>query len=168
MRAPISLERMRYNPHEATVTIFPLSSEGRDPLVMEALEFISRLIVHIPDTRERMVIYYGPYANASKHRREHARSPDTGTGPEPVPGPEEPTPFELQRRLRWARLIKQTWLEDPLLCPNCGQEMRIIAFITDPMVVDKILRHLKWRPGQPAPSRSRAPPRALKVAESPP
>jgi hypothetical protein len=31
---------------------------------------------------------------------------------------------------------------DPLLCPKCGGEMRIIAFITDHDVVDAILRHL--------------------------
>ena len=34
----------------------------------------------------------------------------------------------------------------PLLCPECGHGMQIISFITDPPVVDKILRHLKCRP----------------------
>jgi hypothetical protein len=29
---------------------------------------------------------------------------------------------------------------DPLLCP-CGGRMRIVSFITDPRVVDRILRH---------------------------
>ena len=31
---------------------------------------------------------------------------------------------------------------DPLLC-SCGAEMKIISFITDPRVVDRILRHLE-------------------------
>jgi hypothetical protein len=31
---------------------------------------------------------------------------------------------------------------DPLVCPKCGGEMRIIAFIIDHDVVDAILRHL--------------------------
>ena len=31
---------------------------------------------------------------------------------------------------------------DPLACPRCGAEMRVIAFIVDQDVVDKILRHL--------------------------
>ena len=30
----------------------------------------------------------------------------------------------------------------PLVCPSCGGEMRIIAFIIDHDVVDAILRHL--------------------------
>jgi len=31
---------------------------------------------------------------------------------------------------------------DPLVCPSCGGEMRIIAFIIDHDVVNAILRHL--------------------------
>jgi hypothetical protein len=32
---------------------------------------------------------------------------------------------------------------DPLLCPQCGSQMRIIAFLTDYAVVDRIIQHLK-------------------------
>jgi hypothetical protein len=39
-----------------------------------------------------------------------------------------------------ARLIKRIFEVDPLLC-SCGAEMKIISFITDPRVVDRILRH---------------------------
>ncbi len=44
--------------------------------------------------------------------------------------------------------------------------MQIISFITDPPVVDKILRHLKWRPGEALLPSGRSPPAELKVAES--
>jgi hypothetical protein len=64
-----------------------------------------------------------------------------------VPPVEEPTPFERRCRMRWAQLIRRVWLEDPLLCPDCGGEMRIISFITDSPVVDRILHHLRRRPG---------------------
>jgi hypothetical protein len=33
----------------------------------------------------------------------------------------------------------------PLLCPRCAAPMRIVAFITQPAVIDRILTHL----GQP-------------------
>ena len=46
----------------------------------------------------------------------------------------------MQARSTWARLIKKIFEADPLLCP-CGGRMRIISFITDPRVVDRILRH---------------------------
>ncbi|MFI0608786.1 MAG: hypothetical protein ACH37Z_12970, partial [Anaerolineae bacterium] len=32
---------------------------------------------------------------------------------------------------------------DPLTCPRCGGEMRVIALIQEPAVIDKILRHLR-------------------------
>ncbi len=40
------------------------------------------------------------------------------------------------------RLIKRIFEVDPLLCSH-GAEMKIISFITDPRVVDRILRHLE-------------------------
>ena len=32
---------------------------------------------------------------------------------------------------------------DPLLCPNCRGRMKVIAFLTDYSVVDRIINHLK-------------------------
>jgi hypothetical protein len=32
---------------------------------------------------------------------------------------------------------------DPMLCPKCGGKMRVIAFLTDCAVVDRIIDHLK-------------------------
>lgn len=69
---------------------------------------------------------------------------------------------ELRRRMRWAQLIKRVWLEDPLLCPECGGGMRIISFITDPPVVDKILRHIEWHSGKQMAPYIRPPPKMLK------
>ena len=45
-------------------------------------------------------------------------------------------------RRSWAQLIKRVYEVDPLLCPSCGSEMKVIAFITEHGVVDAILRHL--------------------------
>ncbi len=32
---------------------------------------------------------------------------------------------------------------DPLTCPKCGGRMKVVAFITEPAVVDRIIDHLK-------------------------
>lgn len=130
------------------------------------MESIARLILHVPDVRERQVVYCGAYANASRLRlflRQSTEDPDEALF---VPVLEEPTPFEQQRRMRWAQLIKKVWLEDPLLCPECKGEMRIISFVTDPPVVDNILRHIQWHPGEPLVPYIRPPPEMLKVAET--
>ena len=114
---------------------------------MQPATVISWLIVHIPDVREHQVTYYGPYANASRHRQQRERSAGPDDGLVPLSELEEPTSFKLRCSKRWAQLIKQVWLEDPLLCPERKGEMRIISFITDPPVVDKILRHIRWHHG---------------------
>ena len=45
-------------------------------------------------------------------------------------------------RRSWAQLIKRIYEVDPLVCPSCGSEMKVIAFITEHDVIDAILRHL--------------------------
>ena len=53
------------------------------------------------------------------------------------------TEYQLKRRITWAALIKCVYEVDPLECPKCGAEMKIISFIekrqTD--VIEHILRH---------------------------
>ncbi len=45
-------------------------------------------------------------------------------------------------RQNWARLIKKIYEVDPLVCPKCQGVMRVIAFIEDPVVIKKNLKHL--------------------------
>jgi hypothetical protein len=57
-------------------------------------------------------------------------------------------------------LIRKVWAADPLACPKCGGRLRIITFIEDPEIIEKILRHLKlWdlsaRPPPPRRNNSR-------------
>ncbi len=39
-------------------------------------------------------------------------------------------------------MIKKVYAADSLLCQRCGGAMRIIAFIDQPDVIEKILTHL--------------------------
>ena len=54
---------------------------------------------------------------------------------------DEETPFVPRRG--WAEMIRKVYEIDPLLCPHCGAEMKVIAFIEDHVVVDRIINHLK-------------------------
>jgi hypothetical protein len=56
---------------------------------------------------------------------------------------------------RRARLIRQAYEVDPLLCPRCGKPMRVIAVIEQPAVIQRILNHLGLPIGA---ARLRAPP----------
>ena len=64
-------------------------------------------------------------------------------------------------RRSWAQLIKRIYEVDPLVCPSCGSEMKVVAIIIDHAVVDKILRHLKRRDEE---ERERGPPRRSELA----
>ncbi|MFP4083170.1 MAG: hypothetical protein ACLFVG_10530 [Candidatus Aminicenantes bacterium] len=46
-------------------------------------------------------------------------------------------------RRGWAEMIKKVYEVDPLVCAQCGAQMKVIAFITDYAVVDRIINHLK-------------------------
>jgi hypothetical protein len=40
-------------------------------------------------------------------------------------------------------MIRKVFEVDPLICPQCGGEMKVISFIEDHKVIDKIIAHLK-------------------------
>ncbi len=53
--------------------------------------------------------------------------------------------------MRWAELIRKVFEVDPLACPKCPGEMKLIAFITQPQsdVIEKILTHLREEDSPP-------------------
>jgi hypothetical protein len=76
----------------------------------------------------------------------------------------EPAPLALREsRRRWAELLRQIFEVDPLRCPSCGAEMRIVAFITQRGVIDRILDYLRH-----ARESAQGPPRATRRAPSRP
>jgi len=40
-------------------------------------------------------------------------------------------------------MIRKVYEVNPLRCPKCQGQMKVIAFLTDFSVVDKIINHLK-------------------------
>ena len=59
---------------------------------------------------------------------------------------------------KWRELIKKVWEADPLLCPKCQKEMRIVSLIDDRKIIERILRYLGlWEQGVRF-SPARAPP----------
>jgi len=54
----------------------------------------------------------------------------------------------------WAEMIRKVYEIDPLLCPTCGGQMKVISFIEDPEVIDKIICYLKitFQAERPPPS----------------
>lgn len=58
----------------------------------------------------------------------------------------------------WAALIARIYEAFPLICLNCGGQMRIIAFIAFSADIQKILDHIGVEPEAPCITPARGPP----------
>ena len=153
-RNPVTLSRLEYQSDNATLTYHsdkPTGSTAGSE-TLDVLEFLARVASHIPNKGQVLQRYYGWYANRTRGIRRRAGTEEQQTVyAEPVPVPLR------EARHRWAELLRRIFEVDPLRCPRCGHEMRIVAFITQPRVIDRILSHLRRTATEAR--RSRAPPR---------
>ena len=157
MRPPVSLSRLHFTPGSHEVVYLPTAGHAESaPTEADrsaAMEFVARLLVQIPDPRRHLVRYYGAYSNATRGKHKKAAAPaepsSADEAPEDAAIPDGPHRAALRRR--WAELIRRVYEVDPLVCPRCGSEMRVIGFITQPALIDRILDHLRSRDKIPRP-----------------
>jgi hypothetical protein len=83
-----------------------------------------------------MVRYYGYYSNVSRGKRKIQDKDDA------LPSILEPDGSSKGYRKNWARLIQKIYEVDPLTCPKCQNQMKIISVIENEEVIKKILKHL--------------------------
>ena len=119
------------------------------------VDFIASICSHIPNKNEQMTRYNGYYSNVCRGRRKK----DSACESDFVIEDQE---YEKGLNKSWARLIKKIYEVDPLICPKCGGQMRIIAFVEDYKVIRKILDYL----GIDEFKRDRPPPKRLSAADS--
>ena len=108
------------------------------------------MLIHIPEPNKHLVHFYGTYANRVRSSIPHGR--DSEQNKEEGQGEAEPAPAKRAVRKRWAELIYKIYHVDPLTC-RCGAQMKIVAFVTEPASIRRILA----KPNN-NPSRQRAPP----------
>ena len=121
---------------------------GAEELVLDPLEWIHAVTTQIPDRRQHQVRYYGAYACRTRGSRKKLATPEARTsnsgssvggerGVDPADGESD---FSRARRANWVRLLRKIFEVDPLMCPKCCVEMKVVSVITDPNVVDRIVR----------------------------
>ena len=133
MRAPVNLSRLRFDRDSALLVYQPKAAyELDDAALTDPLEFLARVLIHVPDANKHLVHFYGAYANRARRTyRVQIRPEDEA----------KPTPPRRAANKRWAELIYRIYEVDPLTCTQCGGEMKILAFITQHDAVQKILKH---------------------------
>jgi hypothetical protein len=151
--------------------------------MLTPLELIERLAALIPPPRRYRHRYYGELAPNAPLRAQVivlAGVPDctpaaaetesiaataapsvtpnrSSEGTEEAPGEVEAI-LRRAARYAWALLLARIYEVFPLVCPRCGGEMRIIAFITDACAVREILSHLGEPTSPPPIAPARGPP----------
>jgi len=146
---------------------------------LSPFEFLDRLADLVPPPRKHRHRYHGVFAPNHKLRsavtalaignvgkRRDATTDGHAVGGHAAGGDttgdccgscDKPLSHDTSR-IAWAKLMARVGEEFPLECPGCGGDIRLIAFITDPGPIRKILAHL-GEPLEPPPvSPARGPP----------
>jgi len=179
------ISRIRYAlpRHKAATWVGPGRSRtstrpGASGLVeLSPFEFLDRLADLVPPPRKHRHRYHGVFApnhplrptvtslaigNVGKRHEAAAggtASDGHGTGGccDTNHATQKPSSHDTSR-IAWAKLMARVGEEFPLECPNCGGDIRLIAFITEPAPIRKILTHL-GEPLEPPPlAPARGPP----------
>ena len=136
-------------------------------------EFLNRLTDLVPPPRKHRHRYHGVFAPNHKLRRAVTALAIGNVGKRGEAGAgghagkahatgccdtqAKPRSHDTSR-IAWAKLMARAGEEFPLECPNCGGDVRLIAFITEPGPIRKILTQL-GEPLEPLPvSPARGPP----------
>jgi hypothetical protein len=157
-----------------------------DELTLTPLELIERIAALVPPQRTHRHRYFGvlapnspltaavtalaqaaPAQPVTAQAESQAEPASTGAGvgvlgvgnalpTQAVPA--EPVPPKRPAHYLWALLIARIYEVFPLLCPNCGGQMRLIAFITHSADIRQILNHIGVESEPPHISPARGPP----------
>jgi hypothetical protein len=160
-RPPLSLKKIGIEENgEATAVCFTSQSEffkGKTE-TFPVIRFLLELTQHIPPKGCQYIRRYGLYASRTKGKwpdkphvvrlapagwkEQQQQAVQADQDVQPYDAEAADSVSDKERRSTWARLIAQVYEVDPLVCPRCSAPMRILAVITEPEEVRKILRHL--------------------------
>jgi hypothetical protein len=157
-RPAVSLKKVHYEPTKGRVFFHTHYSDyfKENMKMFDALDFIAELTQHIPPKRIQLIRRYGLYASRTRgiwkelpgvieHAPEKWKQRETETNNEAEDSTADLQENEIDhptQKQAWARLLAKVYEIDPMICPHCGGEMKIIAVIQDTKEIKKIISHL--------------------------
>ncbi|MES9858571.1 MAG: transposase [Sedimenticola sp.] len=168
-RPIFAVERLRWQ-EEDEMLIYQLLKprhDGQTLLRLTPMEFLDRVAILIPPPRRHRHRYHGVLAPNSPLRKQVTERAGLSMAGEVVVSEEMPkapageSGEEVGGCLFgsiWAMLLARIYEINPLVCPRCGGEMRIIAFVTESEPVGRILRHIGEPDCAPVITPARGPP----------
>lgn len=168
LRNPFSVSKIKYTAHTGMViykskmTHRKIKGGKKNFGIFTAEEFIASITQHIPDKNFQLVRYYGWYSNRMRGERLKVNKAleDDELSQQELEDEVEVLDVSKYKPRRipsptWRECIKKIWEVDPLECPKCHGEMKIISFITEKPVIRKILEHLGlWSEERPPPNKA--------------
>ncbi len=128
-----------------------------DARLFPALEFLVQLLQHLPEPRSHLVRCYGLYSSRSRgtldwkalvvrlapegRLQQHPQQP-TLRMLAALRDSAEPSVSTRESRSSRARLLAKVHEVDAPHCSHCGSPMKVLAVVTDPPEVRRILLHL--------------------------
>jgi len=106
--------------------------------ILPPLDFLAEFTQHIPAKGSHLIRYYGWYSNKSRGMRKKAV---VEASAEPSSENSDSAVAATRCSQTWAMLIKRVYEADPLNCPQCGGQMKVVSFIEPPQsdVIEDIL-----------------------------
>ena len=141
-RPALSMDALQKEPDGSLTLQTPADPRtGASFITLDPLEWIHRITAHIPNPGQHTRRLYGAYSNRSRGRVSSPLAQDFSGNAAHSLTNDEDSEFTRETRRTWARLLRKIFEVNPMLC-SCGAVMKIISIITEPRVVDRILRHL--------------------------
>ena len=127
---------------------------GTTHIVLDPLDFLSRLASLVPRPRVHLIRFHGVFAPHCKYR--------SLIIPQSVlidkTSPEEQKKAKKSYTMGWTKMLKRIFDIDIQICSKCGGQIKIISSIQDPKVIKRILSHLGESSTVPELSPPRGPP----------
>lgn len=121
VRAQISQERLLYIPPEKTgrriVKVIYSAKDKSRRETFDAIDWLARLVTHIPNKGEQLIRYYGRFSSKSRGLRKKDNANKAI---------QSMVNSDISRetfRKNWARLIQNIYTVDPLKCVICSKKM---------------------------------------------
>ncbi len=143
-RPPIAEERLSVDGDGLVVLELKRAfRDGTTHVLFEPEDFIARLAALVPRPRAHLVRYHGLFAPRARHRQLVVARPSA-----PSPPGSEQAPSARTGLMSWMARLQRAWGIDLSRCPRCAGDVRVIATVTEPAVIARILEHLRRREHQ--------------------
>ena len=163
-RPPISLKKIHYEGFKGKVLFHTHYNEyfKENVHIFDACDFLAELTQHVLPKGVQLIRRYGLYSSRIKgawdsmpyvaerapagwksRYEDHAGSPTPGDfGLNEDAEYSDDSPDACAYRKAWVRLLSKVYEIDPMVCPKCGSEMKVIAIIKETTEIDRLIRHL--------------------------